>query len=235
MATFASERDWGRFHVPRNLLLALVGEVGELAELFQWRGEVAVGLPDWPAADKVHLGEELSDVLLYLVRLADRCDVDLGAAARRKLLLNARKYPVGQAKGSSDKYTAYVADAAAVAAQLDEELNMTASSMSAASSPQAFVKTVAHRPAEVAAAGAAKQDAASAVHHRLGGDGNDVNEAAHANSVAVALWPSAAIPPLLAATSPPSWQWQAVAAGAVAGVVAAAAALSLARLVRRVV
>jgi len=94
MAEFARERDWDQYHSPRNLLLALVGEVGELSEIFQWKGEVPKGLPDWDAADKEHLGEELSDVLLYLVRLADICGVDLGDAALRKFKKNGLKYPV---------------------------------------------------------------------------------------------------------------------------------------------
>lgn len=100
MADFVSERDWEKFHSPRNLLLALVGEVGELSEIFQWKGEVPRGLPDWDYADKEHLGEELSDVLLYLVRLADICDVNLGQAALQKLQKNALKYPVERCKGS---------------------------------------------------------------------------------------------------------------------------------------
>lgn len=70
-----------------------VGEVGELSEIFQWKGEVPKGLPDWKEEEKVHLGEELSDVLLYLVRLSDICGVDLGKAALRKVELNAIKYP----------------------------------------------------------------------------------------------------------------------------------------------
>lgn len=94
MADFSRERDWDQFHSPRNLLLALVGEVGELSEIFQWKGEVPKGLPDWDEADKEHLGEELSDVLLYLVRLADICGVDLGDAALRKIKKNGLKYPV---------------------------------------------------------------------------------------------------------------------------------------------
>uniref|UniRef100_A0A5B7B4Z3 dCTP pyrophosphatase 1 n=1 Tax=Davidia involucrata TaxID=16924 RepID=A0A5B7B4Z3_DAVIN len=105
MADFAKERDWDQFHSPRNLLLALVGEVGELSEIFQWRGEVPRGLPDWKEEEKQHLGEELSDVLLYLVRLSDICGVDLGKAALRKLELNAIKYPVKLCKGSSKKHT----------------------------------------------------------------------------------------------------------------------------------
>ncbi|XP_076911348.1 uncharacterized protein LOC143569272 [Bidens hawaiensis] len=93
MHDFAQERDWEQYHSPRNLLLALVGEVGELSEIFQWKGEVEKGLKDWKEEEKVHLGEELSDVLLYLVRLSDICGVDLGQAALRKIRLNAIKYP----------------------------------------------------------------------------------------------------------------------------------------------
>ncbi|CAJ1949678.1 unnamed protein product [Sphenostylis stenocarpa] len=93
MNEFAKERNWEQFHSPRNLLLAMVGEVGELSEIFQWKGEVPKGLPDWKEEEKVHLGEELSDVLLYLVRLSDMCGVDLGKAALRKVQLNAKKYP----------------------------------------------------------------------------------------------------------------------------------------------
>ena len=70
-----------------------VGEVGELSEIFQWKGEVDKGLPNWEESDKEHLAEELSDVLLYLVRLADVCGVDLGDAATRKIVKNAIKYP----------------------------------------------------------------------------------------------------------------------------------------------
>ncbi|XP_010262369.1 PREDICTED: dCTP pyrophosphatase 1-like [Nelumbo nucifera] len=90
---FAKERDWEQYHSPRNLLLALVGEVGELSEIFQWRGEVPKGLPNWEESDKEHLGEELSDVLLYLIRLADICGIDLGDAVTKKLVKNAIKYP----------------------------------------------------------------------------------------------------------------------------------------------
>ncbi|KAL2530821.1 NTP Pyrophosphohydrolase MazG-related [Forsythia ovata] len=90
---FAKARDWEKYHSPRNLLLAMVGEVGELSEIFQWRGEVDKGLPNWKESDKEHLGEELSDVLLYLIRLADICGIDLGDAAARKIVKNAIKYP----------------------------------------------------------------------------------------------------------------------------------------------
>lgn len=89
------------------MLSVQVGEVGELSEIFQWKGEVPKGLPGWDEAEKEHLGEELADVLLYLVRLSDMCGVDLGKAALRKMEINARKYPVEQCRGSSKKHTCY--------------------------------------------------------------------------------------------------------------------------------
>ncbi|KAJ4831257.1 hypothetical protein Tsubulata_014573 [Turnera subulata] len=101
LAEFAEVRGWDQYHSPRNLLLALVGEVGELSEIFQWKGEVARGLPNWTSDDKEHLEEELSDVLLYLVRLADVCGLDLGQAALTKIVKNARKYPVANQQKSS--------------------------------------------------------------------------------------------------------------------------------------
>ncbi|KAG3186097.1 hypothetical protein C6341_g4026 [Phytophthora cactorum] len=106
IADFADEREWNEFHTPRNLLLALNGEVGELCEIFQWKGEVK-NTADWSARDKEHLGEEISDVLIYLVRLADKCDVNLPAALNDKIAKNARKYPADLVRGSSKKYNEY--------------------------------------------------------------------------------------------------------------------------------
>ena len=104
---FANDRNWNQYHTPRNLLCALVGEVGELSEIFQWKGEVAPGCPKFSQKEKSHLGEELSDVLLYLVRLADRCHVDLATAVKDKLKKNAMKYPAQKVFGSSKKYDEY--------------------------------------------------------------------------------------------------------------------------------
>ncbi|QBJ77991.1 nucleotide pyrophosphohydrolase [Aquitalea sp. USM4] len=90
---FADERDWQRFHTPRNLMLALTGEVGELAEIFQWLTDEEVDrLADDPARF-THLQEEVADVLLYLVRLASVLKLDINAAVRDKLQKNAIKYP----------------------------------------------------------------------------------------------------------------------------------------------
>ncbi|KAM3822067.1 dCTP pyrophosphatase 1 isoform 1-T2 [Vipera latastei] len=106
-SAFAAERDWGKYHQPRNLLLALVGEVGELAELFQWREEAPEGLPGWTPLEREALADELSDVLIYLVALANKCHVDLPTAALRKIEKNRLKYPAKRVYGSSKKYTEY--------------------------------------------------------------------------------------------------------------------------------
>lgn len=90
---FADERDWQAFHTPRNLVLALTGEVGELAEIFQWlTDEQAAGLPQDPQGYR-HLQEEIADVLLYLVRLAAVMKIDLNQAVADKMVKNAIKYP----------------------------------------------------------------------------------------------------------------------------------------------
>ncbi|MEZ5531356.1 MAG: nucleotide pyrophosphohydrolase [Steroidobacteraceae bacterium] len=91
---FAAERDWDQFHSPRNLAAALSVEAAELLEHYQW-GE---------AANLEQVREEAADVLLYLIRLADKLDIDLAAAARDKIALNAQKYPVEKARGNARKY-----------------------------------------------------------------------------------------------------------------------------------
>jgi len=100
---FADERDWEQFHAPKNLAMALSVETAELLEHFQWLGEAESRR--LPPETLAKVGEEMADVLLYLVRLADKLEVDLMREARAKLQLNARKYPVDRARGSSRKYT----------------------------------------------------------------------------------------------------------------------------------
>ncbi len=100
---FAAERDWEQFHSPKNLAMAMTVEAGEVLEHFQWLTE-AQSL-DLTPVKRAEVAEELADVLIYLVRLADRLDVDLLAAAHDKLAGNAEKYPVSRAKGSAKKYT----------------------------------------------------------------------------------------------------------------------------------
>ena len=100
---FAAERDWEQFHTPKNLVMALVGEVGELVEHFQWLTpeESAEVMKDDSRAGLV--AEELADVFIYLTRLADILGVDLLDAACNKLEANARRYPADRVRGSADK------------------------------------------------------------------------------------------------------------------------------------
>jgi len=102
---FAAERDWEPFHSPRNLAAALSVEAAELLEPFQWLSDEQSRALNPAQLDAVR--QEMADVLLYLIRLADKLDVDLIAAARAKLALNALKYPVDKARGSSRKYTEF--------------------------------------------------------------------------------------------------------------------------------
>ena len=91
---FNEERDWDQFHSPENLAKSVVIEAGELLECFQWNEEY----------DKQALGEEMADVFTYLIDLADKTGIDLLDATDKKMDKNALKYPVGKAKGRSDKY-----------------------------------------------------------------------------------------------------------------------------------
>ena len=101
---FADDRDWQQFHSPKNLLLALTGETGELCEIFQWMSEAdakdAAKRPETAQAVR----DELADVLMYLVRLSSVLGVDLNDAVTSKLALNGEKYPVDKAKSTSKKY-----------------------------------------------------------------------------------------------------------------------------------
>ncbi|WP_064609204.1 nucleotide pyrophosphohydrolase [Photobacterium sp. J15] len=102
LAQFAAERNWDQFHTPKNLAMALSGEVGELTEIFQWlTPEQSEQLPH---NKKTHLEEEMADVFMYLLRLADRCDVDIIKACETKLEKNRNKYPVEKCYGSAKKY-----------------------------------------------------------------------------------------------------------------------------------
>lgn len=100
---FAADRDWDQFHSPKNLAAALTVEAAELLEHFQWLTEEQSR--SLPADKRAAVGHEMADVLLYLLQIADKLQVDLMAAAREKLELNAMKYPVAQARGTSAKYS----------------------------------------------------------------------------------------------------------------------------------
>jgi dCTP diphosphatase len=102
LAAFAAERDWDQFHNPKNLAMALTGEVGELVEHFQWLTFEQAA--DLPADTREEVALEAADVFLFLLRLCDKLDIDLAHAAERKLALNAKKYPVDKARGRAAKY-----------------------------------------------------------------------------------------------------------------------------------
>ncbi len=99
---FAKERDWDQFHSPKNFSMALIVECAELVEHFQWlTDEQSKQLPE-ETLEEVSL--EMADIMMYLIRLADKLDVDLIDAVNKKIKLNAIKYPVEKSKGIATKY-----------------------------------------------------------------------------------------------------------------------------------
>lgn len=105
LRAFVEERDWDQFHSPKNLAMALAVESAELLEIFQWLTEAESAVLDEKRRARVEA--ELADILIYLVRVADRLDVDLLAAASGKLEGNARKYPADRVRGQARKYDEY--------------------------------------------------------------------------------------------------------------------------------
>ena len=104
LRAFAAERDWDQFHTPKNLAASISVEAAELLELFQW----SRGQKDWnevhTPAIRPRIEEELADILLYVIRFADKAGIDLQQAAERKIALNAKKYPAELFRGSDRKY-----------------------------------------------------------------------------------------------------------------------------------
>ena len=102
---FASVRDWNKFHTPKNLVMAMSGEVGELTEIFQWltadESRRVMAAPRRAEAVR----DEVADVFNYLIRLADLLDIDLEAAALAKIAKNDAKYPAARVRGSAAKYS----------------------------------------------------------------------------------------------------------------------------------
>lgn len=101
---FAQDRDWGQFHSPKNLATALAVEAAELLEPFQWlKEEESRRLAENPS-DFARVEEEMADVMIYLLRLADELGIDLERAVEEKIQKNGEKYPVALAKGNAVKY-----------------------------------------------------------------------------------------------------------------------------------
>src|SRR3954452_10994956 len=105
LRAFAAARDWDQFHSPKNLAMALIAEAAELVEHFQWltEGESAA----LPEVKRAQVADELADVLVYLVRIADKLDIDLLEAVTAKMARNEAKYPAERVKGSARKYNEY--------------------------------------------------------------------------------------------------------------------------------
>lgn len=102
---FAHARDWDQFHSPKNLSMALIAEAAELVEHFQWLTEAQSHT--LPENKRIEVEHELADIFVYLLRIADKLNVDLFAAAERKIRLNEEKYPADKVRGSAKKYTEY--------------------------------------------------------------------------------------------------------------------------------
>jgi NTP pyrophosphatase (non-canonical NTP hydrolase) len=102
LRVFAKERDWDQFHSPKNFSMALIVECAELVEHFQWLTDEQSKNLSATTLDEVSL--EMADIMIYLIRLADKLDVDLLQTVERKIDLNAMKYPIEKSKGIAAKY-----------------------------------------------------------------------------------------------------------------------------------
>ena len=100
---FAKERDWDQFHSPKNLAMALIVEAAELVEHFQWLTEDQS--QTLPAEKLAEVEQEIADIQIYLIRLADKLGVDMEKAVNAKIELNAKKYPAEKVRGSAAKYS----------------------------------------------------------------------------------------------------------------------------------
>ncbi len=105
LKAFALDRDWEQFHNPKNLVMALAGECGELLEHFQWLNEVQSATLSGEKKEAVAL--EMADILIYLIRCSERLDIDLVDAAYRKIAINESRYPVEKVLGDARRAEEY--------------------------------------------------------------------------------------------------------------------------------
>ncbi len=105
LAEFAAVRDWDQFHSPKNLAMALIAETAELVEHFQWLNEEQ----SYQLSTDKHqaVSHELADILIYLIRIADKLDVDLIAATFAKIQINETRYPIERVKGDARRADEY--------------------------------------------------------------------------------------------------------------------------------
>jgi len=100
---FIRARDWEKYHAPKNLAMALNTEAAEILEIFQWKKPE----DSLTEAEREALHQEIGDVLIYLLELADKFEIDIVEAAKIKLVLNEKNYPAEKVKGKAKKYTEY--------------------------------------------------------------------------------------------------------------------------------
>lgn len=105
LARFAADRDWDQFHSPKNLAMALIAEAAELIEHFQWLTQAASR--NLPAAKQAEVRLELADILIYLIRIADKLGVDLVQAAQDKIAINEQRYPAERVRGDARRASEY--------------------------------------------------------------------------------------------------------------------------------
>ena len=101
---FSKDRDWEQFHSPKNLIMALTSEVGELSDIFQWISEEQSKLENINPKDLDRAKEELADVFLFTLSIADKLGINLKEEAHKKIKVNGKKYPIDLSKGNSTKY-----------------------------------------------------------------------------------------------------------------------------------
>ncbi|UTV87514.1 nucleotide pyrophosphohydrolase [Cobetia amphilecti] len=104
LSEFSKDRDWEKFHSPKNLAMALSGEAGELLEIFQWMTEEQSKLATENNSCKQRISEELADVFIYALMLANKTGIDIEDAVERKISINNNKYPISSSKGNAVKY-----------------------------------------------------------------------------------------------------------------------------------
>jgi len=105
LKNFAQERNWEQFHSPKNLSMAMIAECAELVEHFQWLSEAQS--QDLPSQKKEQVALELADILIYLIRFAERLDIDLIASANRKVAINEQRYPAAKVFGDARRADEY--------------------------------------------------------------------------------------------------------------------------------
>jgi len=100
---FATDRDWEKFHSPKNLTMALSVEVAELVEIFQWSNSGGLDEIENPDIRK-NIEEELADIFIYLLKISDKLNIDIEQSIHQKIEKNEKKYPIDKSFGSSKKY-----------------------------------------------------------------------------------------------------------------------------------